>query len=132
MASEAEEPAFRIELLGLKHGRAVFSCGVDVLDVYLRKQASQDFKKHAAVPFVLTSDGRTIAGYYTLSQYAVRLDHVPPEVAKRLPRYPVVPTTLIGRLAVSLPSAVKGTVRRYSWTRSIEFFSTAGKLLPRV
>lgn len=101
MASEAEEPAFRIELLGLKHGRAVFSCGVDVLDVYLRKQASQDFKKHAAVPFVLTSDGRTIAGYYTLSQYAVRLDHVPPEVAKRLPRYPVVPTTLIGRLAVS-------------------------------
>ena len=101
MASEAEEPTFRIELLGLKHDRATFSCGVDVLDVYLRKQASQDFKKHAAVPFVLTPDGRTITGYYTLSQYAVRLDHVPPEVSKKLPRYPVVPTTLIGRLAVS-------------------------------
>lgn len=101
MTSEAEDPTFRIELLGLKHDRAAFSCGVDVLDVYLRKQASQDFKKHAAVPFVLTPDGRTIAGYYTLSQYAVRLDHVPPEVAKKLPRYPVVPATLIGRLAVS-------------------------------
>ena len=101
MAGEAEKPAFRIEPLGLKHDRAAFSCGVDFLDVYLRKQASQDFKKHAAVPFVLTPDGRTIAGYYTLSQYAVQLDHVPPEVAKKLPRYPVVPTTLIGRLAVS-------------------------------
>jgi ribosomal protein S18 acetylase RimI-like enzyme len=101
LASEAEDPTFRIALLGSKHDRAAFSCGVDFLDVYLRKQASQDFKKHAAVPFVLTPDGRTIAGYYTLSQYAVQLDHVPPEVAKKLPRYPVVPTTLIGRLAVS-------------------------------
>ena len=71
LPAEAEKPAFRIEPLGLKHDRAAFSCGVDLLDVYLRKQAGQDFKKHAAVPFVLTPDGSTIAGYYTLSQYAM-------------------------------------------------------------
>ena len=60
-------------------------------------------KRHsgAHVPFVLTPDGITIAGYYTLSQYAVQRDTVGPEVAKKLPKYPVVPVTLLGRLAVS-------------------------------
>lgn len=55
-----------------------------------------------AVPFVLTPDGSTIAGYYTLSQYAVQLDVIPQEAARKLPKYPMVPTTLIGRLAVSI------------------------------
>jgi hypothetical protein len=102
LAGEAEKPAFRIAPLGLNHDRAAFSCGVNLLDLYLRKQTGQDFKKHAAVPFVLTPDGSTIAGYYTLSQYAVQLDNVPAEVAKKLPRYPLVPTTLVGRLAVRI------------------------------
>lgn len=91
-----------IEPLDPKHDRAAFSCGVQFLDVYLHKQAGQDLKKRVAVPFVITPDGSTIAGYYTLSQYAVQLDLIPPEVAKKLPKYPMVPTTLIGRLAVSI------------------------------
>jgi predicted GNAT family N-acyltransferase len=90
-----------IEPLGPKHDRAAFSCGIQSLDVYLYKQAGQDLKKRVAVPFVITPDGSTIAGYYTLSQYAVQLDAIPPEVAKKLPKYPMVPATLIGRLAVS-------------------------------
>ncbi len=91
-----------IQPLGPKHDRAAFSCGIQVLDDYLRKQAIQDLRKHVAVPFVLTSDGVAIVGYYTLSQYAVQLDVIPPEVAKKLPKYPMVPTTLLGRLAVSI------------------------------
>jgi hypothetical protein len=91
-----------VEPLRLKHDRLAFACGVDFLEVCPHKQAGQDFKKHAAVPFVLTSDGSTIPGCYWLSQYAVQLDNVPAEVAKKLPRYPLVPTTFIGRLAVSL------------------------------
>ncbi len=83
------------------HRRAAFSCGVEQLDRYLHTQALQDLKKHAAVPFVLTEDGTTIAGYYTLSQFAVELDVVPSDVARRLPKYPMVPTTLLSRLAVS-------------------------------
>jgi len=59
-------------------------------------------KKHAAVVFVLTPDGRTIAGFYTLSQYAVELEVIPEEIARKLPKYPQVPATLVGRLAVSL------------------------------
>jgi len=101
LSSAAPERAFRIEPLGPQHDRAAFSCGAPSLDLYLQKQASQDFKKHAAVSFVLTTDGTTITGYYTLAQYAVLLGDLPSEIAKKLPKYPIVPTTLIGRLAVS-------------------------------
>lgn len=90
-----------IEPLGPRHDRASFSCGNEVLDAYLRTQAGQDLRKHAAVPFVITEDGKTIAGYYTLSQFAVELDAVPEEIAKKLPKYPMVSATLLGRLAVS-------------------------------
>jgi predicted GNAT family N-acyltransferase len=63
-------------------------------------------RKRVAVVFVLSSDGETIAGYYTLSQYAVELDAIPPEIARKLPKYPRIPATLIGRLAVD--SAFRG------------------------
>lgn len=102
MTGEAEEPRFVIEPLGPKHDRAAFSCGVDILDAYLHKQAGQDLKKRVAVPFVITPDGTAIAGYYTLSQYSVQLADIPVEVAKKLPKYPMVPATLLGRLAVSV------------------------------
>jgi ribosomal protein S18 acetylase RimI-like enzyme len=106
LADETEKPRFVVEPLGPKHDRAAFSCGVEILDAYLHKQAGQDLKKRAAVPFAITPDGTTIAGYYTLSQYSVQLDEVPAEVVKRLPKYPMVPATLLGRLAVS--SAFRG------------------------
>jgi predicted GNAT family N-acyltransferase len=100
LAVEQHEPKFVIEPLGTKHDRAAFSCGVPAMDAYLHKQARQDLKKRVAAPFVITPDGKTIAGYYTLSQYAVKLDAVPDELVRKLPKYPMVPATLIGRLAV--------------------------------
>ena len=94
-------PEFQLRPLGPHHDRAGFSCGVEPLDNYLKKQARQDVKKHVAAVFVLSPDGKTIAGYYTLSQYSVDLGTVPQDMARRLPKYPIVPATLIGRLAVS-------------------------------
>lgn len=108
MTSASDEPKFAFEPLGQQHNRAAFSCGVELLDSYLQKQAGQDARKRAAAPFVLTYDGRTIAGYYTLSQYAIELEDVPEEVAKKLPKYPLVPATLLGRLAVSIDFRGKG------------------------
>jgi ribosomal protein S18 acetylase RimI-like enzyme len=87
--------------LGEKHNRAAFSCGVEALDLYLHKQVGQDARKRAAAPFIATADGQAIAGYYTLSQYAIGLDVIPEEIAKKLPKYPMVSATLLGRLAVS-------------------------------
>ena len=95
------QAGFTIEPLAAKHDCEHFSCGVEALDAYLRRQAAQDVRKRAAVIFIATDDGKTILGYYTLSQYAIQLDVVPAAVARKLPRYPLVSATLLGRLAVS-------------------------------
>jgi ribosomal protein S18 acetylase RimI-like enzyme len=102
LPNERAETKFAFEPLGQQHDQAAFSCGVEPLDSYLQKQASQDAKKRAAAPFILTADGKTIAGYYTLSQYAIELGDLPDELAKKLPKYPLVSATLLGRLAVSV------------------------------
>ena len=58
--------------------------------------------RDVAVAYVLVpADSPTsIAGYYSLSSTAVRLAELPETTRKRLPRYPLVPATLLGRLAV--------------------------------
>jgi len=91
----------QVQPLGSHHNRADFCCGVEALDNYLKKHAGQDVKKRVAAAFVLTPDGTTIAGYYTLSQFSVDLGILPHEIARTLPKYPRMPATLIGRLAVS-------------------------------
>jgi len=97
----------RFELLGA-HDRAAFSCGIEALDNYIKKQASQDVKKKAAVLYVATTDGKTILGYYTLSQYSVQLDQIPIEISRKFPKYPVVPATLLGRLARTISAKGHG------------------------
>lgn len=93
---------FKIEPLGKKHDRAAFSCGKDSLDQYLKNQAGQAVGKNLAAVFVVTPDGKAIAGYYTLSSYAVKLDEIPEDIARKLTRMQEVPATLLGRLARSV------------------------------
>ena len=93
--------SFRIEPLSGEHDRSQFSSGSDALDRYFREQASQDIRRRIATCFVAVSTtAGDIAGYYTLTATSVALDALSPEVAKKLPRYPVVPAVLLGRLAV--------------------------------
>lgn len=91
----------RSEPLASCHDRAGFTCGVEALDDYLRRQASQDVRRHVAAVFVMVDEGDpgTVLGYYTLASYTVETRGLPDEVAKKLPRYPTTPATLIGRLA---------------------------------
>ena len=93
---------FKIEPLGKKHDRAAFSCGKESLDQYLKNQAGQAAEKNLAAVFILTADGIKIDGYYTLSSYAVTLDEIPTEIAKKLTRMQEIPATLLGRLARSI------------------------------
>jgi ribosomal protein S18 acetylase RimI-like enzyme len=92
---------FRVEVLGPGHARDKFSCGVEVLDNYLLRQAGQDARRRVSACFVAidVASGR-IAGYYTLAAGGVALNDLPAEMTKRLPRYPSVPVARIGRLAV--------------------------------
>ena len=41
-----------------------------------------------------------LAGYYTLAASSVPANDLPMEILKRLPRYPILPAALIGRLAI--------------------------------
>jgi GNAT superfamily N-acetyltransferase len=91
-----------VEPIGKHHNRSDFSCGYEALDQYLQKQATQDARRMVAAPFILTreSDRKTVIGYYTLSAFGVSLQDLPNEVVKKLPAYPIVPVTLLGRLAL--------------------------------
>lgn len=94
---------FRIEVLAPEHDRSGFACGSDSLDRYLREQASQDMRRRISVCYVaIESTTGDIAGYYTLAAGSVPLTDLTEQMAKNLPRYPLVPVARLGRLAVSL------------------------------
>lgn len=92
--------SYTIEPLRSDHERATFVCGKDSLDRYLKQQASQDIKRHLATVYVLCeSPSLVILGYYTLSALSVVPQDLPEALARKLPRYPLLPAILIGRLA---------------------------------
>ena len=95
-----------MEVLSDAHDRTAFHSGSLELDDYFRRQAGQDARRRVAAPFVLVDQNEVIRGYYTLSAYSVRFGELPPAVTKKLPRYPFLPATLLGRLAIA--SAVRG------------------------
>lgn len=94
-------PHLGIEPLSVSHHRETFVCGVSPLDRYFHQQASQDVRRHLAAVFVLVTEEKQIGGYYTLSSTSLPLDHFPPELQRRLPKYKHMPATLLGRLAVA-------------------------------
>jgi GNAT superfamily N-acetyltransferase len=99
----------RIEPLGAQHDRGSFECGSEALDRYLKERATQDIRRRLARLFVATAvdNPARILGFFTLSAAAIVAADLPPDVAKRLPRYPI-PAALIGRLAVDRKIAGRG------------------------
>jgi GNAT superfamily N-acetyltransferase len=76
---------------------------VDSLDRYLRTQAGQDVRRKANAVFILVESNKPnfVLGYYTLCATALPQGDVPVAARKHIPRYPLVSSTLVGRLAVS-------------------------------
>jgi len=92
---------YEIEHLSEQHERSTFVCGVVALDRYLRERAGQELRKHVATPFLAVHrQTKVVAGFYTLASTAIDPVNLPHELAKKLPRYPLIPATLLGRLAV--------------------------------
>lgn len=103
------QPQFRVEILNPAiHRRDEFACESSELTEFLRTRARKEAKSRTSACFVLVpvADTGQIAGFYTLSATTVELEKLPPELVKKLPRYPSLPATLLGRLARSL--AFKG------------------------
>ena len=100
---------FRIEPLSATHDRTLFDSGSAPLDRYLREQASQDIKRRLATCFVaLSTASQELVGYYTLTATSIALGALSSEVIRKLPRYPVVPAALLGRLAVARSAQGQG------------------------
>jgi GNAT superfamily N-acetyltransferase len=96
-----ESTDFSFELLAAHHDKAAFRCGNEQLDQYLRSTATQDKKRNIAIPYVIyDKDRQKIIGYYTLSMNGISLEQLPEEIIKKLPKYPIIGVTLIGRLAI--------------------------------
>jgi GNAT superfamily N-acetyltransferase len=70
------------------------------LDRYLHERVTQDIRRQVSNCFVACDGAGTVAAYYTFAATSFPLTELPPEVAKRLPCYGVLPAGLIGRLAV--------------------------------
>ncbi len=100
---------YRIEALAKHHNRRPFDCGVEELDRYFHTRITQDARKHIAAPFVAVNpQDNSIAGFYTISMSSIITTEFPEEIAGKLPRYPVTPAALIGRLAVDKQHRGKG------------------------
>jgi len=93
--------ARQVLALQKEHERQNFTCGSHALDRYLKSQARQDSDKRVAAVFALVQPPASqVLGYYTLSSSTIHADEVPPEIARKLPRHPKLPVTLLGRLAI--------------------------------
>lgn len=100
---------FLLEVLGETHDRTNFDCGQEPLDRYIRTQATQDMRRRISTCFVAveTATGQ-LAAYYTLAAASIATPDLPPEITKKLPRYPTLPAVRIGRLAVDLKFQRRG------------------------
>lgn len=91
-----------IEPLNAGHNRNDFVSGSDPLDRYIKEQASQDMRRRISACFVATDvETKMLAGYYTLASTSISLHDLPEAIRKKLPRYPVIPAVIMGRLAVA-------------------------------
>lgn len=98
------------ENLNSGHRKNEFSCGKDLLDNYLHKQAKQDIKRKLSACFIISDkESKLIKGYYTLANNSIPQDFIPKEFQNKLPKsYSSIPTTLLGRLAVDNRFQAKG------------------------
>jgi ribosomal protein S18 acetylase RimI-like enzyme len=90
----------KIGLLEDHHDCAAFESGVDNLDRYLKARASYDIRKRVASCWVMTDGSDQAIAFYSLTTKMIVLSDLPPELAQQHPRFPTVPATVLGRLAV--------------------------------
>ncbi len=79
------------------HDTESFSCGIPVLDEWLKRHALRNEGSGASRTFVVCSDRRVI-GYYALATGSVGHRNTPGKVRRNMPD--PVPVMVLGRLAV--------------------------------
>lgn len=89
-----------IEALAKGHDRRTFSCGVEALDLYLRRFARQHADAHISRTYVAVRSA-TVHGFYSLAMSGIRRENLPDKYLDRFPNFPL-PVARLARLAVDL------------------------------
>ena len=90
--------------------RASFDCGIEELNTFLKKEARQQQKSGLNTTFTLLDTDLTppkIMGFYSIMNATLRIEELPDNIAKRLPKHPI-PAARIGRLARDLSTKGQG------------------------
>jgi ribosomal protein S18 acetylase RimI-like enzyme len=89
-----------IQPLDKSHNREQFDCGSEALNQFLRQTARQHIQKGISRTFVLIDRDfpQEIIGFFTLALCEVRIEKLPPAIAKKYPSK--VPGVKLARLAV--------------------------------
>jgi len=106
--------------LARSRDRAVFDCGDDDLNAYLRRYTRQNHKSGGAKCFVAVprETPSRILGFYTLSPASIEFNRAPSVVTRGLGRHEV-PVYRLGRLAIDRTVQGRGLGGRLLW-RAVE------------
>lgn len=121
---------FIFETLAREFDRDSFDCGIESLNDFLKRYALQNLKKNISVTTVAMSEEnpKRILGYYSVSMAQVSFEHMPQDVAKGIPHYPV-PALRIGKLAVDRAAqgaGLGGALLRHALHRALELSHQVG------
>ncbi len=96
----------KIESLAKNHDRRAFTCGIEALDVYLKRFARQHAAANISRTYVAASDAK-INGFYSLAMSGIRRENLLQRHANRFPNFPL-PVARLARLAVALDHQGQG------------------------
>lgn len=82
------------------HDVSKFDCGKPPLDEWLRSKAARNERAGHSRTYVVTMiGGQEVCAYYSLASGGVSINEVPKKLRRNAP--PVIPVTVLGRLAVA-------------------------------
>jgi GNAT superfamily N-acetyltransferase len=88
------------EPLAVHHDVERFDCGIEALNVWLKKHALQAAAVGSARAFVILDDEQDrVVGYHALAAASITHPDATPRARKGMPRHPI-PAALLARLAV--------------------------------
>ena len=100
-------PPLGPEPLGEAHDTSLFDCRKPALDVFLQKHALLAQRANTARTYVALR-GIRVVGYYSLTSASIEASGAAGRITKGTDSYPVVPATLLARLAVDRSEAGRG------------------------
>jgi len=98
-----------VEPLDSKHDRAAFSCGEVRIDNYLKYSAlNHSGKDFVKVYVAIERDSEVVLGYYALGPHAIDISSLPDEAAKKMPKWPLIPSIYVSMVGVDNSCQGKG------------------------